>query len=224
MKQFRQYSLFIDYSSGPEENKVYHALTLILATTIGKLLLNSLESQSWIVPGDKELARCRCAGLTLPMTPDKGKGHDKTSNVFFEVTDQPLLRTPGGIPYQYYSDDDRLFHELVHAYRMGRLGYYSMEYSKTMNNYLNVEEFLAVQMQNVYLSDRGNPQFYLDTNSMKSVSKGDAYASLVKDKEALRTFRYFLQTEPLAAKVATLKEPVTSFNPWRDVPILERIR
>jgi hypothetical protein len=222
MKQFRQYSLFIDYSSGPEEAKIFHMLTMICATTVGKLLLDALESQSWIIPGQKELARCHCAGLTLPMTPGR-QGHEKNSNVFFEVTDQPMLTTPFGIPYQYYSDDDRLFHELVHAYRMGRIGYSNMDYSTTMTNYLNVEEFLAVHMQNVYLSDRGNPRFYLNTSTMKAVSKGDAYASFVKDKEALRMFRYFVQKDPLVAKVAALKEPVTSFNPWRDAPILDRI-
>jgi hypothetical protein len=222
MKQFRQYSVFIDYSSGPEEARIFHMLSMICATTVGKLLLDSLESQSWIVPGKKELARCLCAGLTLPMTPGKN-GHDKNSNIFFEVTDQPMLTTPFGLPYQYYSDDDRLFHELVHAYRMGRIGYSNMEFSTTMTHYLNVEEFLAVHMQNVYLSYRDNPRFYLDNNSMKAVSKGDAYASFVRDKEALRVFRYFVQKDPFAAKVAALKNPVSSFNPWRDVAILERI-
>jgi hypothetical protein len=223
MKQFREYSLFIDYSSGPEEGKIYHALSMILATPVGKLLLDALSAQSWIVPMDEKHSKmCACAGLTLPTTPDRGAGSDKNSTVYLEVTDQALSVTKSGLKYQYYSDDDRLFHELVHACRMGRIGYYKMLYS-SMTNYLNPEEFLAVHMQNVYLSYRNNPRFYLNTNTMRAVSKGDAYVSFVADKEALKMFDYFVKNDPFAAKVANLKLPVTSFNPWRDYGTLSRI-
>lgn len=222
MKQFQEYSLFIDFSSGPEEGRVYHSLTLIRATAVGKLILDSLERQVWIVAGDKQLAKCHCAGLTVPTYPEKGKGYDKNSTIYFEVTNQALFKTPDSVPYQYYSDDDRLCHELVHASRMGRLGFYGMDYSQ-MTNYLNPEEFLAVHIQNVYLSNRGNPRYYLDTNTMKSVSKGDAYASFTRDKEALRAFKDFVTNDPLAAKVAGLRDPITSFNPFRDYSVLARI-
>jgi hypothetical protein len=216
MKQFKEYSLFIDYDSGPEEAKVYHMLTMICATKIGKLLLDSLKAGCWIQTlDDKHRAKCNCAGLTLPSTPDRGKGHDKNSNLFLEVTDQPMLQTDTGLMYQYYSDDDRLFHELVHVYRMGCLGFYGMNYD-TMTNYLNPEEFLAVHMQNVYLASRGNPRFYIDFKTMQAVSKEDAYTSFTADPEALKFFQYFVSKDTFDTQVAAFKDPALSFNPWRD--------
>jgi len=158
------------------------------------------------------------AAVPDPTTP---KGH--AINIYFDVTDQENFTTGAGVPYQYYSDDDRLFHELVHASRMTRLGFNGVNYTP-MSDYRDVDEFLAVHMQNVYLGQRGNPRFYLNSGRgafvNQPVSKGAAYSSFASDREVLATFRSLVETESLARTVASWTQPASSFNPWRDLPNL----
>ena len=195
------------------EDQVYDLLQKkISVTTLGKMLLNGLKRsvQYWIVPLDAENERiCQCGALTFPGKPKEGGG----IRIYFNPTDWK-----GPWP----SADDVLFHELVHAYRIARIGY-AAQNKTPMSDYDNGEEFVATQMQNMYLADRGSQLFYLSyKRPWLNGSKDDAYAYYASSAEVPMAFRYFRDSEPLATGVSHWKAPANGFNPWRDQPIIER--
>jgi hypothetical protein len=215
----RLYEITEDKTPGPEareyEDQVYKLLMLIASTKIGRLLFDSLNRavQHWIVPLDYlDKSQCNCRAYEFPGGPKEGGG----VRVYFNPKD---FNSSAKL---WFSADDILFHELVHAYRDGRVGY-SNENFRPMNEYTTAEEFIALHMQNVYLANRGGLRFYRSYRSLQSVSKNTAYQSFANDAEALMAFRHFVDNDPLAATVAGWKFPADSFNPWRDQPVLERI-
>ncbi len=215
----RLYEIIEDKTPRPEsqeyENQVYKLLTLICSTKVGRLLFESLNRnvKHWIVPLDYlDKAECQCAAYEFPGPPKSGGG----VRVYFNPTD---FNSPAK---RWFSADDILFHELVHAYRCGRFGY-NNDTSPRMNEYTTAEEFLALHMQNVYLANRGSTRFYRSYRSLQSVSKGTAYQYFAGDAEVLMAFRHFVDNDPLAATVARWMHPADSFNPWRDQSVLERM-
>jgi hypothetical protein len=213
----RLYEILEDKTPGPlerdYEDQVCKLLTKIASTRIGKLVFDSLNPKvkHWIVPLDYlDRTDCDCGAYEFPGAADQGGG----VRVYFNPADWR--------PARWFSADDILFHELVHAYRDGRVGYDNLRWTP-MREYKTAEEFLALHMQNVYLDNRGSPRFYRSYNSRQAVSKGVAYSSLIGDAEALMAFRYFVDVEPLAKAVAGWKVPADTFNPWRDYPVLERM-
>jgi hypothetical protein len=202
------------------EEQVYNAMLLIDSNQLGSLLLDSLNDavKYWIVPLDYiEKRICsNCAAFTFPGTPKQGGGE----RIYFNPSDFNQAVS------MRYSSDDVLFHELVHAYRDGEIGY-SKTNSKHLNkamlpDYTTMEEFLALQMQNVYLACRRDAGFYHSYLRRNSVSKTEAYKIFENDPRLLSVFRYFLDNEPLAEDVTRLALPDDSFNPWRDLPDLEQ--
>ncbi len=200
------------------EYHVFQLLRLISSTRVGNLLLNliSLDASNskrkyWIVPfyrrSDGDL--CNCMAYTRP-------GFGSGVVVHYDPEGETAITE------RWFSADDVLFHEMVHAFRIGRIGFQNQKRT-VMNEYTTAEEFLALHMQNVYLANRGASRFYRSVKRPESVSKGTAYAYFADDAEVLMAFRYFVEKEPLARMVATWKHPVDSFNPWRDQPTLERI-
>ena len=151
--------------------------------------------------------------FTFPGAPKAGGG----VRVYFNPTDW----NPSSNPSKRYTGDDILFHELVHAYKIGKIGYDSSP--PELHDGTSIEEFMALQLQNVYLSYRGSTAFYYSYADTRGVSKGEAYESFTKDQEVLGLFRYLLNTYPLVKEVATWTRPADSFNPWRDLPVLERL-
>jgi len=215
----RLYEIMEDKSPSMEsreyEHQVYRLLMLIGSTKVGKLLFDSLNPnvRHWIVPLDYlDKAECECAAYTFPGRPEEGGG----IRVYFNPTDFNRSHR------RWFSADDILFHELVHAYRDGRIGYHKGN-RKTMNEYDTAEEFLALHMQNVYLANRGSQRFYRSYRLRQSVSKSTAYQYFVGDAEVLMAFRHFVDHDPLAKAVARWMHPPDSFNPWRDQPVLERL-
>lgn len=195
------------------ENQVYDLLqSRISSTVMGRVLLNSLnrDLQFWILPLDAENRRsCKCGALTFPGAPKEGGG----IRIYFNPTDWTSA---------WQTADDVLFHELVHAYRMGRVGYFGLNRTH-MNDYDDGEEFLALQMQNMYLADRGSRRFYLAYKRPRlSGSKDEAYAYYAGMAEVPMALRYFRDVEPLATAVSHWKAPIDGFNPWRDQPLLEQ--
>ena len=99
------------------EQQVYDAMTLIDHNQLGSLLLDSLSDgvKYWIVPLDyMDRAACnQCAAFTFPGTPKQGGGE----RIYFKPSEWHRAAQIR------YSSDDVLFHELVHAYRDGELGY-----------------------------------------------------------------------------------------------------
>ena len=195
------------------EDQVYDLLAKKISLTVmGRLLLNALNRniKYWIVPFDAENRRmCKCGAFTFPGAPKEGGG----IRVYFNPTDwKGKWQTP----------DDILFHELVHAYRMGRIGYAALNRTP-MNDYDDAEEFLALQLQNMYLADRGSQRFYIAyKRPWLNSSKDDAYAYYASSAEVPMAFRYFADSEPLATGVSHWKAPANGFNPWRDQPIIEQ--
>jgi len=214
----RLYEITEDKTPGPEavayENRILALLATISSTKVGKLLFDSLNGdvKHWIVPLDSiDKADCSCGAETFPGAPKEGGG----VRIYCNPTD--FSPTAG-----WMSADDILFHELVHAYRDGRVGYAGNNF-KPMNEYKTAEEFLALHMQNVYLACRGSARFYRSYRSLQSVSKSTAYQYFANDAEVLMAFRHFVANDPLAAAVARWMHPPESFNPWRDRSVLERI-
>jgi hypothetical protein len=198
------------------EKQVYLQLQLIKATTIGRVLLDSLVTTTrvWIVPLDLlDKAECKCGAYTFPGKPNEGGG----VRVYYNPSDHRPSEE------RWRGADDILFHELVHAYRMQLVGYDAVNKARTMNTYQDVEEFFALQMQNVYLSNRGARRYYKNYPRIKSVSKDTAYQDFAGDAEVLMVFRHFVERDPLATKVSKWMSPPDSFNPWRDQNVLERM-
>lgn len=200
------------------EYQVSQVLRLISSTRVGNLLLTLIKNEAckskrkyWIVPfyrrTDGDL--CSCMAYTIPTAGDGVAVHY-----------DPKGET--AITERWFSADDVLFHEMVHACRIGRIGFANQKMT-VMNEYKTAEEFLALHMQNVYLSNRGASRFYRSFKRLESVSKGTAYQDFADDAVVLMAFRYFVEKDPLAREVATWKHPVDSFNPWRDQATLERI-
>ena len=195
------------------EDQVYDLLEKRISTTVmGRLLLNALDRsiKYWIVPFDAENKRlCKCGAFTFPGAPKEGGG----IRVYFNPTDWKGT---------WQTADDVLFHELVHAYRMGRIGYANL-IRTPMADYDDAEEFLALQLQNMYLADRHSLNFYIAyKRPRENRSKDEAYDYYSSSAEVPMAFRYFADTEPLARAVAHWKAPVNGFNPWRDQPAIEK--
>jgi hypothetical protein len=202
------------------EEQVYNAMGLIDSNQLGSLLLDSLNDgiKYWIVPLDyieKHLCK-NCSAYTFPGTPKQGGGE----RIYFNPSDFHQA-----LPMRY-SSDDVLFHEVVHAYRDGEIGY-SKTNSKNLNkamlpDYDTMEEFLALQMQNIYLACRHSTSFYHSYLRPHSISKEGAYKVFANDPRILSVFRYFYENEPLAEQVTRLAMPDDAFNPWRDLDDLEQ--
>lgn len=208
MEEQRQTKAAKDY-----EDQVFDLLqSRIALTTMGKVLLGSLNRnlRYWILPLDAENKRlCQCSAATYPGAPKEGGG----IRVYFNPKDWTG---------EWETPDDVLFHELVHAYRMGRIGYEAL--NKTpMSDYDDGEEFLALQLQNMYLADRHSQRFYLAyKRPWLNGSKDEAYQHYANNSEVPAAFRYFRDNEPLATAVSHWKAPVNGFNPWRDQPMIEQ--
>lgn len=198
------------------EKQVYQQLQLIAQTTIGRLLLDSLNTLTrvWIVPLDLiDKAACDCGAYTFPGKPDEGGG----IRIYYNPGDH------NSSAKKWKGADDILFHELVHAYRNGRVGYDVVNHAKDMNDHKDSEEFLALELQNVYLANRGATRYYKTYRHLESVSKDSAYSYFAGSAESLMVLRYYVECEPLAAKVSKWMNPPDSFNPWRDQNVLERM-
>jgi Effector protein len=192
------------------ENDVLKQLNIIASTAIGRLLFDCLNPNAkvWISPmyGD-DRKNCECGAWVDPWIMKKEEG--------------------GGVRMHYNPKDhldradDILFHEMIHAYRGGWVPYTAQHHIR-MSEYASAEEFIATHLQNVYRSCRGHFWFYRSHNRfLWHLIKEEMYEYFANDVEVVEAFRYFLAHEPLASRVAKMKEP--EFNPWRDFAELERM-
>ena len=182
------------------EDKVNGVLEQILKTVPGKKLLDSMTptQKVWIVMyGDEGYAAATLPGI-LPA--DQGGG----IRVLFD---------PDGFDstMEYYTPDDVLFHELIHAYRVGK----GKDNRKAMKEYKTADEFLAIHIQNVYMAYMGRTKYYYSHTNPRLAEKDEIYKVIRTDQETRDVFKDFLQNEPYAQEIAKLKEP--DFNCWRDL-------
>jgi hypothetical protein len=200
------------------EDEIGRLLTLICSTRIGKFVLDSLNpgKKYWVVPFELSPFQNAQAATWLASR-DEGGG----VRVYFTPANNRGDVASGDLRF---SDDDVLFHEFVHAYRFGQDGW-EKRVDKSMNKdeYTDAEEFVALQLQNVYLSQRRSNRFYLNYRSQRRASKSWAYQAIANDPEVLRALRFWVQRDPLVAGVASWGVLAAPFNAFRDGPSLERI-
>jgi hypothetical protein len=197
------------------EFRVHRLLMLIASTRVGRQLFDCMNPavRHFIVPLDSAgRTLCNCGAFTFPGTPRGGGG----IRIYFNPMDH------GPSAKRWLGADDILFHELVHAYRQGVVGYFGQN-EKPMNLYDSAEEFLALQLQNIYLGQRGSRSFYYAYRDLRRVTKDSAYQSFADDAEVLMAFRHYLERDHLAQAVARWNQPANSFNPFRDLRVLERL-
>jgi hypothetical protein len=209
-----------DHEGRSFENDVHQALRLISSTRVGKLVLDCLDQNQryWIVPLDSiDQASCECGGAyTFPGQPKEGGG----IRIYIDASARSVNNIAAN---KLFRLDDKLFHELVHAYRMGSVGYGVVNSARPMKDNDSTEEFLALQLQNVYLANRHSPEYYLNYGTLKRVSKSTAYEAYSKDGETLAGFKYWVLNDRVAGLVSQWMQPPDSFNCFRDRKVLERI-
>ncbi len=180
------------------------------------MVLGLLNKQTtvWIIPkSDDELKQCTCA-LTGPLKYEIQPGGSVASGVGFG--DTVILFHPK-------LGDDTLFHELVHAYRYSRKKFRPMfinVYSKQplSSQIQSTEEFLAHQMENIYMS-QGNRPLTMDYKWDSVLDKSAIYDFLADNPEMLQALKMFLRHEYLAMLAA--HSFATAYNPFRDYATLE---
>lgn len=198
------------------EKGVCRMLERIHATAIGKLFFKILNPKTdiWIVPHTaKAFKKCYCA-QTFPLN--------------YETKPFEGYTIGHGDSYVYFNpnkdfQDDTLFHELIHAYRYS---YNKFERFSLANDEYNTEEFLAMMMQNIYLSLSGKLQLYYtyhdgSVNGHPSVwgTKSEIYDHFLDNAEFIMVLKHFLTHEYLAMLVANSLN--ADFNPFRDYSALE---
>ena len=199
--------------SSPEaiqfEIEIWRALITILTTPIGRKLFDLMvpTENIWIVmdQGDGPGVARTTPGI---LRKEIGGGVRLNFNPW------------GGFDYvsESYTMDDILFHELVHAYRSAKLDMSGTNRTK-LNGYQTAEEFLAIHMQNMYLSFRGKRKYYFTHDDPKLVTKGEAYVNITADAGVVRAFKDYLKNEPLAQTLSAWQAP--DYNPWRDLQLIQ---
>jgi hypothetical protein len=195
------------------ENTICQCLRKIESNPVGRMVLGLINKQTtvWIVPETDDMKKCSCA---------------QTNPLNYEIQPGSVARGEGSgdtvIQFQPELGDDTLFHELVHAYRYSYKKFHPMfinVYDGSTSAIQSTEEFLAHQMENVYMS-QANRDLTLDYKWQSVASKEETYNFLVENVEMLMTLKLFLRHEYLAMLVAhTFMN--TEYNPFRDYPALE---
>ena len=195
------------------ETTVCQMLRKIEGNPVGRMVLGLINKQTmvWIIPETDEMKKCSCA-QTGPMKYEIQKG-----NVARGVGSGDTV-----IEFTPELGDDTLFHELVHAYRYSHKKFNPMLIDLRSGSDVqqqSTEEFLAHQMENIYMSQANRP-LQLDYKWHSVVSKQEIYDFLLHNMDALETLKYFLRHEYLAMLAAhTLT--TTDYNPFRDYGELE---
>lgn len=202
------------------EETIYQCLRKIGANPVGQVVLGALNKKTtvWITPkSDKEMKKCNCA-QTGPLN-------------YVIQKDGSYARGEGSgdtvIRFQPNSTlkDDTLFHELVHAYRYSWNSFKPLRISiedKVDKRYFHAEytseEFLAHQMQDIYLS-QGNRPLLKDYHWDEVSDKKTIYNFLLENFDLMGALKFFLHHETLARLGAN--RFATDYNPFRDFRLLE---
>jgi hypothetical protein len=196
------------------ESTVFRCLQTIEGNPVGRMVLGLINKQTvvWIIPETDAMKKCSCA---------------QTNPLDYVIQAGSVARGVGFgdtvIQFQPELGDDTLFHELVHAYR-----YSYKKFSPICIDVPNPgpkgsdcgssEEFLAHQMENIYMSQANRP-LTLDYYDMAPARKNEIYDYLLHHVDRLEALKYFLRHEYLAMLAAHSLNP--DYNSFRDYPLLE---
>lgn len=196
------------------ESTVYRCLQTIEGNPVGRMVLGLINKQTtvWIVPETDDMKKCSCA---------------QTNPLDYVIQSGSVARGVGYgdtvIQFQPELGDDTLFHELVHAYRYSYKKFSPMciEVSTPGPNAWHCgssEEFLAHQMENIYMSQANRP-LTLDYYDASPARKDQIYDFLVDNVDRLEALKYFLRHEYLAMLAA--HSLTADYNSFRDYGTLE---
>jgi hypothetical protein len=196
------------------ESTIDQCLRKVCGNPVGRMVLGLLNKQTtvWIIPkSDTDLKQCSCS-QTWPLNYDIPK-------------DGSFARGVGSgdtvIQFRAELGDDTLFHELVHAYRYSYKKFHPMTISvrsDRLSASQSTEEFLAHQMENIYLSQSHRP-LTMDYQWAWVSDKKTIYDFLLENSDMLQTLKYFMRHEYLAMLAA--HSFATDYNPFRDYAALE---
>jgi len=196
------------------EGTVYDCLQKINGNAVGRMVLGLINKQTtvWIIPkSDADLKQCNCA-QTGPLKYDIPKDGSYARGAGFGDT---------VIQFRPELGDDTLFHELVHAYRYSYKKFQPVTINVRnglLSDVQSTEEFLAHQMENIYLS-QGTRPLTMDYKWASVCDKKTIYDFLVANSEMLQTLKFFMHHEYLAMLAA--HSFATTYNPFRDYKELE---
>jgi len=196
------------------EMTVSRCLQKIEGNPVGRMVLGLLNKQTtvWINPETDDMKKCSCA---------------QTNPLNYEIQTGTVARGVGFgdtvIQFQPELGDDTLFHELVHAYRYSYKKFSPMcieinNPSPNGSHCGSSEEFLAHQMENIYMSQANRP-LTLDYYDASAARKDEIYDFLQNHVDRLEALKYFLRHEYLAMLAAHSLS--ADYNPFRDYAMLE---
>jgi len=219
-----------DWSGDDYETGTLNALVKIADTDVGKILLESIAYHIRQHPGNllngileiRPYAAGDCNGATAPAITTKTGRLIKPVVHFW-----PKAFTRGGACSKYLEDhkdeiggilpDETLFHEFVHALRMASgAATVAPLVRGGLSNYQDEEEFIAVLVTNIYITDPSNKShssLRRDHLSFKTL-ESDLEESFTFFRSSISTYRLvekFCRENPAFTK--NLAEVKASFNP-----------
>jgi hypothetical protein len=185
-------------------------------TVSGKTLGGQAEAEAKDIQGatpkGKEALRCT-PGLTGKPTPRKtiGTGSGSDAVAYFTPGISDCSGTSCPISER---GDEMLFHELVHVLRMAAGKYHCKPMpSKQKKQYTSEEEFYAVLITNIYMSEKGEKK-------LRCCHPSTSEMTAAERKTFVKTYRPLLrklqQQHPTLFREIGKVKPKTGFNPIRE--------
>lgn len=196
-------------TAGKYEDSIVKILDQICKTQIGQCLINSLNSQKtvWILPLFEK-------DSFTPSTFNGETYHEefftKTgggTRVHFYLWNKGMPKTS-----RYDTDDDILFHELVHAYRHG-FQTYDQQFNEILDDSTNGEEFIALCVQNMYRESMKR-SLYKYYGGVVYLSPDELTKYIFSKDPFIKTLSKAQNENPLFKTIKDWKS--LKFNPWRD--------
>jgi hypothetical protein len=197
------------------EETVRRLLACIGKTAVGMALFRCLPRHIpvWIIPYDSQIQKNfdpRNAVTDLVAA-------DVLEGVKIRYSPE-LWSVIFGHPYS--PPDEVLFHELVHACRYAVLGRAGLKRDPVPDN-TDYEEFLALQLQNVYRWQLGVRKLRHNYDSATLGTQEEVERTLWSSDAAMKALEYFRLVDPL---VKLSVRTATGYNPFRDLDRLKKKR
>jgi hypothetical protein len=232
--QYKTYPIYIDGGTMTDDvisvvTKPKHvsdfetAVTNILDTItkrsngIGQRLFSSFPLDKNIVivpynPAEFDNRFGTCNALASDATTfERGEARVRFSPSIWKAGGQCATENSPGIGA---GEDEILLHELLHTYRKVRGTFNRIPLNIPDLSYENIEEYFAIVVSNVYISENGKPYLRKDHANFDKLPSNLANSEkFFQDKENHKWISYFWNMEqPFSLYVASSSAP---FNPFR---------